>query len=57
MVLVLFVSKESSTVSAAVRYMVGEEEPLVWCDEDYPILDVNDPVEPNFANDVDDEYY
>lgn len=56
-ILVLVLSVKMITVSAAVRYIVEEQEPLVWCDEDYPILDENDPIDTNLVDDVNDEYY
>lgn len=56
-ILVVFISRKIYIVSAAVRYIVKEQEPLVWCDDDYPILDANDPNDMNFVNDVNDEYY
>lgn len=56
--LVLFISvNRIVSISAAVRYIVEEQEPLVWCDEDYPILDENDPIDTNLVDDVNDEYY
>lgn len=56
-ILVLFMSLKIVTISAAVRYIVEEQEPFVWCDDDYPILDANDPIDTNLADDVNDEYY
>lgn len=56
-ILAVLLSRKNCIASAAVRYIVDEQEPLVWCDEDYPILDANDPIDANFVNDVDDEYY
>lgn len=60
-ILVLFITIKIVTVSAAPlaaeRYIVEEQEPLVWCDEDYPILDANDPIDTNLDDDVDDDYY
>lgn len=56
-ILVLVLCVKMITVSAAVRYIVEEQEPLVWCDEDYPILDENDPIDTNLVDDVNDEYY
>lgn len=31
-----------TTILAAPKYVVKEDVPFVWCDEDYPIHDVND---------------
>lgn len=55
--LVLVLSVRIFTESAAARrYIVEEQEPLVWCDEDYPILDANDLIDPILVDDVNDEY-
>lgn len=59
-ILVLLLSVKIMTITteaAATRYIVEEQEPLVWCDDDYPILDANDPIDTNLLDDVNDEYY
>lgn len=57
LLLVLCISISITAVSAALRYVVEEQEPFVWCDEDYPILDANDPIDTNLVDDGSDEYY
>lgn len=40
--LLVFIFLMITTILAAPKYVVKEDVPFVWCDEDYPIHDVND---------------
>lgn len=56
MLLLVFILMKTTTVLAAPKHIVEEEVPFVWCDEDYPILDITDNTA-YLADDIDDEYY
>lgn len=56
MLLLVFILMKTTTVLAAPKHIVEEEIPFVWCDEDYPILDITDNTA-YLADDIDDEYY
>lgn len=45
-----------TTVLAAPKYIVDEDVPFVWCDEDYPIIEAGDDIT-YFADDINYEYY
>lgn len=55
--LLVFIFVIITRIVAAPKYVVEEDVPFVWCDEDFPILDVDDITAYLVDDSYDDTYY